>query len=1035
MFPQYQRGPRPSQRNVNRRLGLVLTVLGGASLFAVYILTTSHPTFFSQGRPKPGSPSDSNSNSDSNKGDVKAGEGEVHILPIGNVGPGYEDEYEDGEGGGMEVSEEEKEDEMDRIIWTDRAGQVKSAFLHAWNSYEKYAWGYDEVLPISVGSTNNFNGWGVSIVDSLDTLLLLGLGPQFDRAMDHINALNFTQSQHDVAPFFETTIRYLGGLLSAYALVEDGIEIEPMREGGMRKDREMLKSRFAAKDKDGKKKGMGGGYSASERRQIANTLLTRADQLGLALLHAFNTTSGLPAWGVNTVTHRQQNTYSALLAEIGSCQMEYKYLAYLTGRKEYFDTVNDITDRMERAQLVQLRVAEAKKLREAKAAAKEAAVGDGVDLEDDSSEAEGGKVVIQEEIEEEEEFVRTGGLNGMWGTRWDIGSGESVDQYIAVGALADSAYEYLLKGYLLSGRTEKRLLDMYLAASTTALQNLTYISPTRNLLYITDSTNAYPSHKFEHLSCFFPGLLSLGAESLSVEEWSPISSTRLSILPPPPPPPVQVINPFGPPQPPPPPPSPPSPHPFDKIEQKDKTRGSFGSSYTSLLGPLTPSQLRDRHSIAAQGVAETCWILYGDNPTGLGSETVIFDRPTGWIVYPPKEGIPTRSTKTKRGVDDEGGLEIGYIGEGDLDNGEKKELTPEEKKEKQRQRLEVVNAAAERQKAKEEAARQKAALKDSSPPPESPNLPPNPFHGLSGTSNKGGSRGGGGGGGIFSKPSGPSYDMSAGRWWDTIDAWESVGRKGALKGSGKKDVWSDVLLRAKLAGQPLDSDTDTISNPAADNNNNPAADPPPPPTRPDSNSPQPADSKNAKEKGKKKEKIKLDYTVQDARWLMRPETLESLFLMYRYTGDEVWRERCWMAFEGMEKYSRLGEKGEGGGPARSNPSADGKDRKGGGGGDGYVGYASVRGTNIAREDDTAAAGGSPKGTNTKTGKWSGWSQYENSMPSYALAETFKYIYLCLLDPSESEALLPKDKWIFNTEAHPFPVFEWSERQVEEWGIR
>ncbi|KZS96517.1 seven-hairpin glycosidase [Sistotremastrum niveocremeum HHB9708] len=526
---------------------------------------------------------------------------------------------------------------MDRIIWTDRAGQVKSAFLHAWNSYEKYAWGYDEVLPISVGSTNNFNGWGVSIVDSLDTLLLLGLGPQFDRAMDHVNALNFTQSQHDVAPFFETTIRYLGGLLSAYAL-------------------------------------------------IANTLLTRADQLGLALLHAFNTTSGLPAWGVNTVTHRQQNTYSALLAEIGSCQMEYKYLAYLTGRKEYFDTVNDITDRMERAQL------------------------------------------------EEEEFVRTGGLNGMWGTRWDIGSGESVDQYIAVGALADSAYEYLLKGYLLSGRTEKRLLDMYLAASTTALQNLTYISPTRNLLYITDSTNAYPSHKFEHLSCFFPGLLSLG----------------------------------------------------------DKTRGSFGSSYTSLLGPLTPSQLRDRHSIAAQGVAETCWVLYGDNPTGLGSETVLFDRPTG----------------------------------------------------------------------------------------------------------------------------GPTYDMSAGRWWDAIDAWESVGRKGALKGSGKKD---------------------------------------------------------------KKEKIKMDYTVQDARWLMRPETLESLFLMYRYTGDEVWRERCWKVFEGMEKYSRLGQSGEGGGPKSKN-----LDDKGDG---------------------------------------------------YALAETFKYIYLCLLDPSESEALLPKDKWIFNTEAHPFPVFEWSERQIEEWGIR
>ena len=47
-----------------------------------------------------------------------------------------------------------------------------------------------------------------------------------------------------------------------------------------------------------------------------------------------------------------------------------------------------------------------------------------------------------------------------------------------------------------------------------------YISPTRHLLYVTDkmpsrtSHDAQVSHRFEHLSCFLPGLLALGAHAL-----------------------------------------------------------------------------------------------------------------------------------------------------------------------------------------------------------------------------------------------------------------------------------------------------------------------------------------------------------------------------------------------------------------------------------------------------------------------------------------------------------------------------------------
>ena len=50
--------------------------------------------------------------------------------------------------------------------------------------------------------------------------------------------------------------------------------------------------------------------------------------------------------------------------------------------------------------------------------------------------------------------------------------------------------------------------------------------------------------------------------------------------------------------------------------------------------------------------------------------------------------------------------------------------------------------------------------------------------------------------------------------------------------------------------------------------------------------------------------------------------------------------------------------------------------------------------------------------------------------SYALAETFKYLYLIFLEYDP----LPMDKWVFNTEAHPFPIFEWTEKEKRMYGI-
>lgn len=58
------------------------------------------------------------------------------------------------------------------------------------------------------------------------------------------------------------------------------------------------------------------------------------------------------------------------------------------------------------------------------------------------------------------------------------------------------------------------LLD--LRAATSIIESLLYITPNRNLLYVTDTTGGSPSHTFEHLSCFLPGLLALGAHTLGL---------------------------------------------------------------------------------------------------------------------------------------------------------------------------------------------------------------------------------------------------------------------------------------------------------------------------------------------------------------------------------------------------------------------------------------------------------------------------------------------------------------------------------------
>lgn len=130
---------------------------------------------------------------------------------------------------------------------------------------------------------------------------IMGLHTEFNDSLPIVANQTFSLSPDHYAPFFETVIRYLGGLLSAYALSKN-----PM-------------------------------------------LLAQADLLGNMLLPALNTSSGLPTYAVNTVsgvTRQGWNGDNVLWAEALSCQMEFKYLAHLTGRSDYFEKVEHIMEIM-----------------------------------------------------------------------------------------------------------------------------------------------------------------------------------------------------------------------------------------------------------------------------------------------------------------------------------------------------------------------------------------------------------------------------------------------------------------------------------------------------------------------------------------------------------------------------------------------------------------------------------------------------------------------------------------------------------------
>jgi glycosyl hydrolase family 47 len=168
------------------------------------------------------------------------------------------------------------------------AAEVKAEFVHAWNGYKKYAWGHDDLKPLS----KTYHDWYpqpllMTPVDSLDTMILMGMDDEAAATRKYI-VDNLSFDKDIEVQNFEVTIRLLGGLLTNYQLTGD------------------------------------------------KRLLNLAEDLGKRLLPVFNSPTGMPYRYVNLKTGKVSKPVSNP-AETGTLLIEFGTLSKLAGNPIFYE--------------------------------------------------------------------------------------------------------------------------------------------------------------------------------------------------------------------------------------------------------------------------------------------------------------------------------------------------------------------------------------------------------------------------------------------------------------------------------------------------------------------------------------------------------------------------------------------------------------------------------------------------------------------------------------------------------------------------
>ncbi|XP_069827824.1 mannosyl-oligosaccharide 1,2-alpha-mannosidase IA-like isoform X1 [Dendropsophus ebraccatus] len=293
----------------------------------------------------------------------------------------------------------------------EKRNKIKEMMKFAWDSYKRYAWGENELRPVTkdghYGSL--FGGLkGATIVDALDTLFIMGLEEEFDDAGTWVeNSLDLNVNGE--ASLFEVNIRYIGGLLSAYYL--SGKEV--FRE--------------------------------------------KAIGLGKKLLPAFSTPTGIPRGIINLGNGLNwswgwASAGSSILAEFGTLHLEFLKLSELSGDPIFIEKVKTIRRTLKKMEKP----------------------------------------------------------HGLYPNYFSPVSGSWVQHHVSLGGLGDSFYEYLIKSWLMSAKTDHEAKGMYYEAVEAIEAHLIRRSA-GGLTYIAEWRGGVLDHKMGHLTCFAAGMLALGA--------------------------------------------------------------------------------------------------------------------------------------------------------------------------------------------------------------------------------------------------------------------------------------------------------------------------------------------------------------------------------------------------------------------------------------------------------------------------------------------------------------------------------------------
>ena len=184
-----------------------------------------------------------------------------------------------------------RDKQSSEVNWAD---EVKKETQRIWNAYQKYAWGYDVLLPLSKGNKNWYNeSLYISPIDAYSTLKVMGLDDEANRIENYItDSVSFDKDIY--VKVFEVNIRVLGGLLAMYQYTENQL------------------------------------------------VLNKAVDFANRMLPAFDSKTGIPHYWVNLKTEAVKGD-TVNVAEAGTYTFEMGILSYYTGNPVYYQTAKKAT--------------------------------------------------------------------------------------------------------------------------------------------------------------------------------------------------------------------------------------------------------------------------------------------------------------------------------------------------------------------------------------------------------------------------------------------------------------------------------------------------------------------------------------------------------------------------------------------------------------------------------------------------------------------------------------------------------------------